>query len=110
MKVLRLSLKYLNFLGLCSENLTDQTNNFMTYTPRAYIFLTGYLGPLLTASALYLIQNFTDFVSSINALIVFSAGIASFGAFCTIGLNMKTVKLLYVEFQTLADKGKGNFN
>lgn len=110
MKVLRLSIKYLNFLGMCSDNLTDQTNNFMTYTPRAYIFLTGYLGPLLTGSALYLIQNFSDFVSSTNALIVFTAGIASFGAFCTMGFNMKSVKRLYVEFQSLADKGKGNVN
>lgn len=107
MKVLNYSLKYLNFLGIvCLDRLTEPTNEFMRFTPRAYIFLTGYLGPLLPASALYIVRNFSDLESSTNALVVLSAGIACFGAFVTMGINMKTVKRLYMEYQTLVDKGK----
>lgn len=108
MKVLELSFRYLNFLGICSDRLTEPTSEFMKL-PQAYFFLIGYLGPLLTSSSLFLVNNFTDFASSTNALIVLSAGVASFGAFVTMGMNMKTVKMLYIEYQNLVDKGKSTF-
>lgn len=38
-------------------------------------------------------------------MIVLTAGIASFGGWFTIGLKMKTVKLLYREIQAIVDAG-----
>lgn len=38
-------------------------------------------------------------------MIVLSAGIASFGGWFSIGLKMKTVKLLYREIQAVVDAG-----
>lgn len=104
MKVLKFCLDYLTFLGICSDRLYESTNEFLQ-TINSYVFLFGFFGPLLSFSAAYIFKNFSNVELSTNAMIVLSAGIASFGGWFTIGLKMKTVKLLYREIQAIVDAG-----
>lgn len=104
MKALKFCLDYLTLLGICSNRLYDSTNEFLR-TINSYICLFGFLGPLLSFSAAYIYKNFSDLELSTNAMIVLAAGIASFGGWFTIGLKMKTVKLLYREIQDIVDAG-----
>lgn len=104
MKVLKFCLDYLTFLGICSDRLYDATNEYLK-TINSYVFLFGFFGPLLSFSAAYIFKNFSNLELSTNAMIVLTAGIASFGGWFTIGLKMKTVKLLYREIQAIVDSG-----
>lgn len=104
MKVLKFCLDYLTLIGICSDRLYDPTNEFFKNI-NSYICLFGFLGPLLSFSAAYIVTNFADLELSTNAMIVLTAGIASFGGWFTIGLKMKTVKLLYREIQEIVDAG-----
>lgn len=104
MKVLNFCLDYLTLIGICSDRLYDSTNEFMK-TINCYVCLFGFLGPLISFSAAYIVMNLSNLELSTNAAIVLTAGIASFGGWFTIGLKMKTVKLLYREIQAIVDAG-----
>lgn len=104
MKVLAFCLDYLTFLGVCSDRLYDDTNEFLK-TINAWVFLFGFFGPLLSFSAAFILKNFADLEQSTNAMIVLTAGFASFGGWLAIGLKMKEVKLLYREIQAVVDAG-----
>lgn len=105
MKVLKYSAISLTFLGICSHRLNENTNEFLT-TFNGYFFLVGFIGPLCGCSVAYIYENFSDLTTVTNALIVLSAGIASAGSYASIGLNMKTVKLLHNKLQKIVDDGE----
>lgn len=105
MKVLKYSEIYLTFLGICSNRLNENTNEFLK-TFNSYFFLVGFIGPLYGCSAAYIYENFSDLTTVTNALIVLSAGVASVGSFVSVGLNMKNVKLLHNKLQKIVDDSK----
>lgn len=104
MKVLKYSENYLVFLGICSHQLNKPTNEFLK-TVNTFVFLIGLLGLLSGCSAAYIYQNFSDLVTSINALFILSSGIACAGSYISIGINMKTVKRLHNELQRIVNEG-----
>lgn len=103
MKVLKFSENYLTFLGICSNQLNQPTNEFLK-TANSYVILIGFL-MLNTFSAAYIYQNYSDMETSINALFALSAGIANAGSYISIGINMKTLKRLHNELQKIVDNG-----
>lgn len=104
MEVLRLSVNYLTFLGILSHRLDEPTNEFYK-TLRTYFFLIGHTCPILIASTVFIIHNFSDIVALTNALVIFSAGVSCFGAYMWIGIHMPLVKSLCIDFKIMATKG-----
>lgn len=105
MKALKLSLRYLSFIGICSDRLYEPTNDFFKQV-NCVVPLLGFFGPLLTFSAMYMIENITDLVLLTNAMIVFTGGQGSFIGYISIAFSMKNVKLLYRELQAIVDRGE----
>lgn len=104
MKVLDLSLRFLTFLGICSDELDRPTNEFLK-TFRCIFFLVGNIYSIGIGSAVYLYYHLAELETATNALIVLTAAVASTTSFVTFGLKMKKVKLLYREIQAIADEG-----
>lgn len=104
MKVLKSSVNYLTALGICSQRLTEPTNEFLKSFP-AYISLLAYLGPIIPASIVFIFRNYHDFQASVKSVLVLSGGFAALGTFVSMGINMRTVKRLCNEFQALTDRG-----
>lgn len=104
MQVLALNLDYLTFLGIMSKHLDEPTNEFLK-TFQSWFFFCSHFTTLLVFSLAYLYYNFSDLSTSTNAMIVFFAGITCFVTFLSIGMEMKTSKILYRELQSIVDKG-----
>lgn len=96
MKVLELSLMSLRVMGICSDRMNKQTNEFLQLS-NGISFLVGYFGALIFHSASYIYYKISDMVSTMNALMVFMADFASFGSFLSLGMEM--VKIFYRKIQ-----------
>lgn len=103
--MLKPSVKYMSFLGIYSQYSTEPTNTFWK-TIRVYVFLFIFLGLFECGSLIFIVRNYGDFDSTINAFMVLSGAHASFGSFLSIGLNMKKVQRLINEYQVLTNDGK----
>lgn len=104
MEVLKLSVNYLIFLSILSRRLDEPTNEFFK-TLRTYFFLFGHTCPILIASTVFIIHNFSNIVVLTNALVIFSGGVSCFGAYMWIGIHMPLVKSLCIDFKLVATKG-----
>lgn len=105
MKVLEESLHLLNRLGICSDRLNEPTNEFLQ-SVTGIVYLSCFLGPVITFSATYIYQNTSNTEAAINALLGVTAGSAGLGGFLTLGSKMKSVKLLYREILAMVKRGK----
>lgn len=106
MKVLNKSLAFLNFIGLCcTKRLREPTNEFMRYNVVSYFFIASIV-PMLFGSIYYIYENLTDFSKSTNSLIIFMGAVQGIAVFNSFGSNMKNIKHLYGDIQTMVDKGK----
>lgn len=104
MKVLQLSLFFLKCLGICS-NVHEPQNDFLR-SINSIFTLGGFLGPMITLSAVFAYYNSSDILLVTQALIILTAGISGFGAFLSLGIHMKSIKALYTEIQTIVDLAK----
>lgn len=104
MRVLELSIKNCEFVGLCTKSFTQNKNEFLK-TFRSYIYVLGFFSLFIVGSGLFIIRNYSDFEASTNALEVFAAGVEGLGAFVSFGFSMKVVKDLHAKIQALTDKG-----
>lgn len=104
MKVLVFSQKYMTLCGISSHKLHDPTNEFYRSIV-AYSIIFG-LFALVAAAAVYIFNHFTDLDTTTNSYIVLSACGATAASFIAVGINIKSVKLFYIELQRLIDGGK----
>lgn len=102
-KALRLSIAYLSFFGIFSQRLSERTNEFLK-TFNSIFFFFGFIW-MVSGSTAYLYYNYTDLIDALNALLALLAGGIGFGVYISLGVNMKTMKDLYNEFQQLINKG-----
>lgn len=97
MKVLESSVKYLSILGIGSSIAFFKA--FQTY-----ISLAIYFGLFFCASFISILKHHNNFDGTANAFLLFSAGIASCGAFLSFGINAKKVMWVTDQYQSLVDE------
>lgn len=104
MQVLQGSLFFLRYVGICS----DRTNEISGCFLRSYksIFISFAIAQIFISSPAYMFIHHSSFERSTGAAVVLMAALASGGAFMTLGLKMKSVKLLHHVLQTIVERSK----
>lgn len=102
MKVLEESLSLLKQLGICSDRLNVSTNEFLQ-SINGIIYFACFVGPLMISSAIFIYKNLSDLETSTNAMLVLTAGSASFGGFLTLDRGMDYGAKKLFPGSTLAD-------
>lgn len=97
MEVFELSIKYLSIIGLISSK------GFFK-TIQVYIWLAIYIGGFIAGSITYMYYHSNDFEGRLNAILAFASGLATLGAFVSMGLHLKKVLSLINEYQLLVDQ------
>lgn len=108
MQVFQYNLYYLKLLGLCSDRLTESTNEFMEIV-NCYVILIGLAGLMFPCSGVYIINNRHNITLALRSVFVFCASIQWAGSYITFGMKMKKVKELHCETQNHVDSGKFQF-
>lgn len=88
-------------LGIHSYRLTEQSYEFFQ-SFGSYFIITIMMYLILTS--IYMLTQNLEFDSFLDTIIVSLAGIQSLGLFCSVGLNLKKVKLLQINLQKFVDE------
>lgn len=106
MKVLKVNERLWILLGTLSSKLKEPTNEFLK-TPNSYLTLTS-LCTIVAASATYFLKHFFKDSNGSDAILSFIQIViimSEIGSIVSIGINMKKVKRLHNELQSIVDKG-----
>ena len=103
-KVLEYNRKYMTFIGIYSNRLTEPTNEFFKSFFTYYI-LAAVTSCLLTSGTFFLRYHAYEVKPALGAFKIVFSGIQCGGMFLGIGLKMIIVKALHLELQRLVDEG-----
>lgn len=93
------------WMKLSSFDLTKPTNQYFRSFSTYYILVTAILGNVVS-SAVFILQNLSNFEIVLDTCIVLIAGFQYGCMFFSVGVNSNTVKALYLKFQKIVDDGK----
>lgn len=99
--VLRLNQDFMAQLGIHSK---EPTNQFYR-SPRVYLIL-GALVSGIISSTLDMFNNSSNFTRKLDAILMIVALSQAVGMFLNYGLKMTKINALYLEFQSIVDKGE----
>lgn len=104
MKVLQYNQYYLNVLGLSSDRLTEQTDEFLK-TMNCYVLLFGLGGLLFPCSAIFGINHVYNIKLALKSLLLVCGCLQCVGSYISIGIKMKKVKQMHLKIQDYVDNG-----
>lgn len=104
LKILEYNQAFMTKIGIYSYQLTNPSNEFFSSFMTYFILLNGTVFTIIS-SAVFVYKHLSDFQIVLETCLILIAGIQSCGAFLSIGLKMKEMKLLHLKLQAIVDEG-----
>lgn len=102
-KVLEHNQKFLSWIGIDLHDLNEPKNTFF-YSITAYYFLFTIITLTIMGSALYVFEYWPQFDIISQPIMFVFGGSSSIGLILSVGINMKSVKVLHLKLQTIVDE------
>lgn len=93
----------MSWVGIHSTKLSEPTNEFFKSFGTYYV-LFSVISFTILSSAVFVYKYSSDFKLISEPCLIVIAGLQCVGMFCSIGLNMKKIKILHILLQKIVDK------
>lgn len=90
--------------GIYSYHLTEPTNEFFASSTAYYVLFFSVLSIGSCAMSMY--NDFTNLMTTLEAVVIIVAVSQGLGAFITLGYKMQEIKRLHLHLQSIVDNGE----
>ena len=103
LKVMKYNQISMSWFGIHSMHPTEPTNGFFKSIGAYYILFCG-ISFTIGSSAVFVYKYSSDFELVSEPCLIVIAGLQDVGMFISMGLNVKTIKLLHIELQNTVNE------
>lgn len=106
-KVMSHNQRFMNWMGIHSYRLTEPTNEFFNSWVSYYVLCS--LTTCVVSTSAYAYKISSQIGATIDLCYLIIAASQGCGMYVSIGFNMKKVKILHIELQSIVDEGDVDF-
>lgn len=105
--VLQANQAFMARFGIYSYKLTESTNEFFGSITTYYILFFSIFS--IVSCSKSMINDFSNLITTLEAIVIIVALTQGFGAFITLGYKMQEIKVLHLSLQSIVDKSMSTF-